>query len=86
MTRWRGNPGPVAARMVDRVLSGELRTRGEWADFSNTLITFPPALQQWVCDQIIPVIGQEGTEYLLSFASTPRPKYAMGQGVVVNGR
>lgn len=80
MTRWRGsNPGFVAARMVEAVKAGDLQTRGQWITFADTLASFPPSLREWTINQIQPVLGEDGTQYLLSFASTPRPKYAIVQ-------
>ena len=61
--------------MVEALKAGDLRTRGEWITFADTLASFPPSLREWTIDQIRPVLGEEGTTYLLSFASTKPGPY-----------
>ena len=82
MTRWRGKPGYVAARMVEAVRNGEIQRRGEWVNLADTVASFPPSLRKWTIAQITPVLGEEGMEYLISFASTPTGRYTI-KGVEV---
>jgi len=69
--------------MVEAVQEGRLKHRGEWTTFADTLASFPPSLQKWTIMQITPLIGEEATQYLLSFASTPRGRYTVVQEVEV---